>query len=252
MTKDDPDGDGIASALDNCPTISNAGQFNEDTDKFGDACDPCPVDKNDVPVDPDGDGVSDSCDPHPNTAGDKIVVFEGFHAPLPATWTVIGNAIIANDEVALTVVAGNHSAVVPPGGPFANGTLSVSIIVDAQVGQFDSAATISMPYDPTDDQGVFCEMYAPMAQSSNGRYVSVWDSPAQMERGKNGFAWTTNTAYRLVQTRTGTNYVCNLIAGGQAHNANGSTQSSPSPQKAAFATYGANARAQWMMVVTSP
>ena len=249
----DPDGDGVATAIDNCPQIANADQGNEDMDKFGDACDPCPIEANDTPSDPDADGVADGCDPHPNVAGDKLVVFDGFHGTTaPKDWQAIGQVTFGNDEVTLTTVANNHAAIVPPAGPFTNGTLTVSIIVDAQVGMFDSATSITMPYDPANDQGVFCELYAPNAGSANGRYISLWDSPATMERGMDPFAWTTAAKYRVSLARTGNNYACRVIAGANSHTANGSTQSNPSPQKAAAAVYGANARVQYMMVVTSP
>ncbi len=252
MAKDDPDGDGIESALDNCALVANADQHDEDTDAIGDACDPCPIESNPTPTDPDGDGVADGCDPHPMAAGDKLVVFESFRAPPPATWQLIGNTVVANDEVALTTVANNHSAVVPPVGPLGNATLTASVIVDAQVGTADSAASLAMPYDPANDEGVFCELYAPMAQSNAGRYVSLWDSPATQERGKNNFAWTTGVAYRVTFTRAGSSYTCTVAQGGTSHTATGSTPSAPAPAKAAIATYGANARAQWMMIVTSP
>jgi YVTN family beta-propeller protein len=37
----DQDGDGVADATDNCPTVANAGQADGDGDGRGDACDPC-------------------------------------------------------------------------------------------------------------------------------------------------------------------------------------------------------------------
>ncbi|MEO8588277.1 MAG: thrombospondin type 3 repeat-containing protein, partial [Flavobacteriales bacterium] len=42
MNAQDGDGDGIADALDNCPTISNTDQADADSDGKGDACDACP------------------------------------------------------------------------------------------------------------------------------------------------------------------------------------------------------------------
>ncbi|HET9991489.1 MAG TPA: hypothetical protein VFQ65_23330 [Kofleriaceae bacterium] len=250
---DDTDQDGIANSIDNCPTVVNADQANEDGDKFGDACDPCPIDANDTPADADGDGVADACDPHPNVAGDKIVLFEGFHAGIPATWTVVGTATSGNDEISLTNVGGNHTSVVAPGGPLGNATLTASLIVDMQVGNADSATTITMPYDATSDEGIFCELYAPMASSSNGRYISLWDAPAQQERGMAGFAWTPAVAYRVSLARSGNKFTCSVTPpGGSAHVASGASSSSIPAATAAIATYGADAHAQWLMIVTSP
>jgi hypothetical protein len=71
----DADGDGVLDANDNCPTVSNADQANNDGDSLGDACDPdddndgvadggdnCPLAANPGQVDTDGDGQGDVCD----------------------------------------------------------------------------------------------------------------------------------------------------------------------------------------------
>lgn len=69
---DDPDGDGICSDVDNCPTVANADQTDTDGDGDGDACDE--DDDNDGCLDADDanplvasndsdcDGVADDCD----------------------------------------------------------------------------------------------------------------------------------------------------------------------------------------------
>jgi len=252
---EDTDQDGIANGIDNCPNVANADQANEDGDKFGDACDPCPIEANDAPTDSDGDGVGDACDPHPNVAGDKIVLFESFHSGIPATWTVVGTAVAGTNEISLTNVGGNHTSVEAPVGPLGNATLTASLIVDMQVGTADSATTITMPYDASTDEGIFCELYAPMASSPNGRYISLWDAPAQLERGTGVLAWTTGVPYTVSLSRSGggNKYQCSVTPqGGSAHVATALSGSSVPAGKAAIATYGADARAQWMMIVTSP
>jgi hypothetical protein len=249
----DRDGDGVPDTMDNCGDAANPDQGNEDGDRFGDVCDPCPIEANNTPSDPDGDGVADGCDPRPGMAGDKIVLFEGFHHGVPFNWRVIGTAQPVGDDVSLTSVGGNHTAIVPPGVMLGNGTLTTSLVADATVGDFDSAITVTMPYNPDADQGIFCELYAPMAGSSSGRYVSLWDSPAQLERGKRAFAWATGTPYRVALTRTGTSYACSVTpVGGQPQVAAGSSNSMPGGSAPSIAMYGANAHAAWMLVVSSP
>ena len=50
----DPDGDGVATCVDNCADAPNPDQLDSDEDGAGDACDPCPLDPED---DADGDNV---------------------------------------------------------------------------------------------------------------------------------------------------------------------------------------------------
>ena len=65
---DDPDGDGVASSIDNCPLIPNPLQEDTDNDSRGDVCDNCPTAPNANQADSDGDGEGDACD-----CGDAIV-----------------------------------------------------------------------------------------------------------------------------------------------------------------------------------
>jgi hypothetical protein len=71
----DTDGDGVADASDNCPSVSNADQRDTDGDHQGDACDSdddgdgkadgqdnCPLVSNADQLDTDGDGAGDACD----------------------------------------------------------------------------------------------------------------------------------------------------------------------------------------------
>lgn len=252
-TNEDRDGDGVADVDDNCPDIANADQANEDGDRFGDDCDPCPIENSDSPTDPDGDGVTGACDPHPMIAGDKLVAFTSFASPLDSTWTVIGSVSFANGEATLATVAGNHSAVVPPIGPLVNATVMAEVIVDAQVGKNDSAASLAMPYDPQSDSGAFCELYAPDATTPNGRNLSLYDGPRGIERGTSNFGWATGVAYRLSYTRNNNRAQCAAIeSNGVSHNTEAQFTVDVNTATAALAAYGANLRARWLLVVTSP
>jgi hypothetical protein len=98
----DDDQDMIADDGDNCPGIANPGQEDEDADNRGDPCDPCPPFSEQTPGsgDEDGDGVGNLCDPSP-TSANKILLFEGFHAPLPSSWSVNGAGLVENDGLTL-------------------------------------------------------------------------------------------------------------------------------------------------------
>ena len=83
---DDTDGDGIADANDNCPTLANPDQKNDvspgnrrgdacdDTDNDGpyDASDNCPTTPNNDQADTDRDGTGDACDERYTRPGDNV------------------------------------------------------------------------------------------------------------------------------------------------------------------------------------
>lgn len=82
---DDSDGDGIIDRDDNCPTVENADQFNEDGDDFGNECDQCPTfdDGSMQQNDDDGDGIGNGCDPQEGQIN-SYVFFEGFDVAIDA------------------------------------------------------------------------------------------------------------------------------------------------------------------------
>lgn len=72
----DEDGDGIVDGLDGCPHLS------------GD------------PADTDGDGVDDACDPEPTNPRQRITLFDGFEAGVPANLTAATGWVQRTDAIA--------------------------------------------------------------------------------------------------------------------------------------------------------
>src|SRR5689334_12121302 len=99
----DLDGDGIPNDKDFCEHLAG-GAFDEDGDGIGDECDACPIAPPPARPDPDGDAVDSPCDPDPRTAGDKIVLFNGFNAALPASWTATAAWKVQGGEAIMTPV----------------------------------------------------------------------------------------------------------------------------------------------------
>ncbi len=67
----DRDGDGVADAVDNCVSLSNANQVDSDDDGVGDDCDLCPDDTDATNADADNDGIGDLCDNCPAAANEN-------------------------------------------------------------------------------------------------------------------------------------------------------------------------------------
>ncbi len=87
----DMDDDLILDEVDNCPTVANANQFNEDGDAFGNLCDNCPAEDNPQQLDTDLDELGDLCDPQPGQAN-QMLHFEGFdELPDASDWTGLGS-----------------------------------------------------------------------------------------------------------------------------------------------------------------
>ena len=94
-TTGDNDNDGIPNLLDRCPNAPGdiRDTYDEDNDGIGDPCDKCPIAPPPSVPDLDNDDVDSPCDPDPDTAGDKILFFDGFgSAALDPKWNPSGSA----------------------------------------------------------------------------------------------------------------------------------------------------------------
>lgn len=99
----DGDGDGVLDDRDNCPSVPNPDQHNEDGDRQGDVCDGCPHVGGNMPSDADGDGVGDACDPD-GAVAHTVVRFEtwaGMPVGVPGWTSQAGRWTVAGDVVAV-------------------------------------------------------------------------------------------------------------------------------------------------------
>jgi hypothetical protein len=162
---DDGDGDGVPNGSDNCPTVANPDQHDEDGDGIGDVCDVCPQIADPLQTDTDRDDVGDACDPHPATAGDHLVLFDGFQdaGGLPSewrditstgpSWTVAGDALVYDGGDDLSTIV--HDASAP------HHTISFDIDLGAATTQdTDNAVAVEVLTDTPSDasEGALCEL----------------------------------------------------------------------------------------------
>ena len=84
--------------------------------------------------------------------------------------------------------------------------------------------------------------------------MSLYEAlPEDTFLSKRTFAWAFATQYRISLIRSGNSYACAFaFAGGMTQTTNGSTPKVVALSKASVNVYGANARAAWILVVSSP
>ena len=236
----DLDGDGVPNALDNCPTVSNPDQANEDGDAFGDACDLCPPFP-DLGEDVDGDGVGDLCDPAPTIPGDKIVVFWGFHSGLPAGATVTGNVTAASGDA--TVVASGSTALLTIAVP---ATQHEDVWAEATL-DVDGGGAIMGVVDEhqATDNGISCQLNV-----GGSPVLRLFDSNAGNSLSSSGHAFALSTRYQLHVRRDLTAYKCNATS--PTLQITGSSTFAPAAAEVGIRLRTGTARYHWVMVTSSP
>jgi len=193
----DTDGDGLINAIDHCPD-GPGGMFDEDQDGIGDDCDKCPIAKPPAVPDRDGDDVDSPCDPDPDTAGDEILLFDGFNgaalgsnwmpdATSAGAWTVEGGELVVRlptqtDQAYLTttVISDPNVAVetsyrvdkVETGSPLHSVTTLAEDTRPAGVAQFECGAVKS----DTGTSGEVVDLNTDQATVSNPSIVPAFNS----------------------------------------------------------------------------
>lgn len=237
----DADADGLVDRDDNCPTLSNPTQDNEDGDALGDACDPCPP----LPVnaDADGDGVGDACDPNPATPGDSIALFEGFNRPL-VDWSLQGNWTVANGVATITNGGAQETYLAAPIASDIRGTAMTSVTVTAITAGRSSAAVANPISRTVGGYGIACRL-----TSDNEPRFGLYDIASNGDFESMSYAWLVDQNYPLTLNRNGDSYTCTTT--NQSHTDNRNVPIVFDPGVGLYAR-GVNASFAWLLYVDSP
>lgn len=247
----DPDGDGIPSATDNCPGKPNADQGDEDNDNLGDVCDPCPISATNA--DNDNDGVGDACDPHPTTGGDAIALFEGFHHGIPNAWTIDSGSWTAglNDNIVGATTSGNMGDIYLPAYS-TNETVTTGVAIATTLGTGFRVAGIK----DNAAAGGFAVVCSAMITSSGDTPAStkmnnLFQQPAGTFYQRTAFDWL-DTPMTIKSMRIGTSYNCTTSQSTTSITTNGTESTTTTNALIGLHIQSVTARFQWLMVVTSP
>ncbi len=245
----DVDCDNVADGIDNCPTIANENQFNEDGDFPGDACDKCPP-FDDAGQDGDGDGVGDDCDPHPNAGGDVIEHFIGFRE-MPAGWVAAGSFTVAGGDGIATGAAGEIVTLMTPTPANTHYLVWAEATLDSIAGTSLGAIGVSALHAPGGDlHGALCQLVG--FDNGTSEELRLFDTSG------GGFglldsdlhAFDTGGRYELFVERDGTDLSCD--ATNPDVSTIGMTTFSPSMPELGLRIRSVTARYHWAMVIRSP
>lgn len=134
----DIDGDGLRNDRDFCHG-QPGGAYDEDLDLLGDDCDRCPIAPPPATPDADGDELDSPCDPDPGAAGDQVVAFDGFNAPLPETWSMTPGWELRGGEVVATPPEPTEFLTLVAPLPLV--TTKLAVLAQYRVDRVDASAT---------------------------------------------------------------------------------------------------------------
>ena len=162
IVDDDLDDDGVLDGGDNCVSVANPNQADEDADLTGDACDPCPhLAGAAAGDDGDADGGGDNCDPDPADDCHRFIFFDGF-VDESGGWD-LGGAVISGSQLLL-------------GGEARH---AIELADLANVVEFTARITpntssqLYFSIDDSDDTRYECNLTGPGGQLQLGRVVGL-------------------------------------------------------------------------------
>jgi hypothetical protein len=237
----DMDLDGVKDDVDNCPTVTNAFQGNEDGDKFGDACDPCPTIADDNPIDSDGDGVADACDPKPMFFGDRIAFFEGFHQGVPQGWDKAGTWTTSNEQLVGSASGAGHFALIVTDRT--RETVSAMITVTSVAGASSEVGLLD------NKQGNGTSAVACVLSGAPG--LEVYNTADRAGATTTGYELTAGQTYLIQLRRENSTYTCSVDRAGTTASVEKTISLSNTPYLSGLTLFGAGVRVSWLMVVES-
>jgi hypothetical protein len=243
----DTDSDGVLNATDNCQTIANANQFNEDGDALGDVCDPCPVSANNA--DADSDGVGDACDPRPAMGGDVLEVFEGFHQGVPtsAGWAMTGTWTAATGSVSVNAASGSTASISRTFTTSSHETVSTSFTVLAANGTLPSAGPVTHAAQGGTGS-IVCALYRYMGNPG----ITILDIANVNGATSAAYEMTLNETYGLSIRRDLAAYSCTGTRAATTGTVMGNYNVNYTPYSGGIFASGTSARFHWLMIVRNP
>lgn len=245
----DRDSDTILDELDNCPTIANADQANEDGDMFGNVCDPCPPVGPPGNLDPDSDGVGDACDPNPLMPGDSIALFEGFdQAPTAAGLLTTGMVVYGGGQMQIL------GSVTPAGLTWPvmggqNRVVSTRFTIDSLTGPPALIGVVDR-VNANMVTGVSCE--AGLATDGTPKLAAI-ELPA-MERMFAPISIGTGMTATVAQRRSGRSYMCRFdsVTAQEQVLYSSTTNETLGLVQTGVRTRSASTHFDWVMIVNTP
>jgi len=244
----DRDSDTILDDIDNCPTMANRDQANEDGDMFGNVCDPCPPAGPPGNLDPDSDGVGDACDPNPLMPGDSIAMFEGFEQAPIATGLVTTGMVLYPSGQAQILGSATAAGLMWPVTASPGRVVSTRFTIDAMSGPPALIGVADRVMTTGTTSGVACE--AGLATDAMPKLVAV-ELPA-IEGMFTSIAIGNGVSATVAQRRSGRSYTCRVEPGGQQLLSTSSTNETQSMVRAGIRSRSVSAHVDWVMIVNTP